>query len=197
MDSIVLPEKLTQVLSADEQKAYAKYLQEKRPPLSPKTASELFELFLNGSTCQEIAALNPGFGLGIIVRARVDFGWDEKREEYLTNLYQKAREKVQKNQLEAVDFVGNAMAVYHKLWNTKFKKFLQTGNESELGDFKSMTPAQYKSICELLLKLTGQENVTKSKVSGEIVHKIETPTNRAISPKEAADLLKLIDVPKK
>lgn len=152
----------------------------------------MFELYLQGSNCEEIAKLNPAFGLGIIVKARIEHDWDGQKEQYITTLFANIKEKIQKNQLEAIEFSALSMAVFHKLWSTKFKKFLQTGNESELGDLKGMSFKVYKDISENIMKLTGQDK-KQQVISGEVVHKIEVPTSKAITPKEASHILKVID----
>lgn len=133
-------------------------------------------------------------GLGAIVKARVDLGWDEKREVYLDLLHDSTKLKAGKTQLEAIDFATNFMSVYHKMFNDKFKKYLQTGNPADLGDFEHMSFKQYKDNVEMLLKLTGQD--TKQQVSGTITHKmadVGTDTVKTISPQEAAEILKTID----
>lgn len=152
----------------------------------------MYELYIAGYDCEEISRLNPAFGLGIIVRARVDFDWDLKRQEYLDDLFFKIKEKAQQNQLEAIDFAANGMAVYRKMWNDKFKKFLQTGKEEDLGDFKNISFKTYKEFVELALKLTGQD--AKKQVSGEVIHthKVEKPLKQVT----ASELLKELD-PKK
>lgn len=191
-DSLALPEKVEKSLSLVEKNAYIKYVKDAKPPLSPKTSAEFFELYLNGCTCEEIAKLNPAFGLGIIVRARVDFDWDTKKEEYIATLFAGIKEKIQRNQLEAIEFSALSMSVFHKLWNTKFKKFLQTGNEEELGDLKGMSFKVYKDISESILKLTGQDKKQQI-VSGEVIHRVEAPVNKPVSSKDAANILRVID----
>lgn len=191
-NQLTLAQRVETNLNEVEKKAYEKYLSDGKPSLSPKTAAEFYELFVNGSTTEEIASLNPAFGLGIIVKARIDYSWDLKKEEYQVRLFETIKEKLQKTQLEAVDFSANSMAVFHKYWNSKFKRYLQTGNESELGEFKVNSFKLYKDIAENLLKLSGQD---KKQVvnSGEIVHRIEAPVSKTISSKEAAEILKTID----
>lgn len=192
-DQIKIPENIQ--LTRDEREAYQRHLQRSGPPLSPKLSAELFELFLQGQTCEAIAKLNPGLGLGIVVAGRIQFKWDKQKDDYINHLYATIKDKAAKSQLEAIDFSSTAMSVFHKLWYPKFLRFLQTGNEEDLGEFKGMTFKFYKEMSDALLKLTGQDK--KQVVSGEVVHKVEMPSNRPIEPKQAADLLKLVDVSKK
>jgi hypothetical protein len=193
-NQIKLTERIEKTLTKRERDEYVKYVNANKPPLSPKTSAELYGLFLAGSSCEEIARLNPGLGLGIIVKARIDFDWDGKKEEYINNLFSTIKEKTTQTQLEAIEFSATSMAVFHKLWNTRFKKFLQTGDESELGDLKNMSFKVYKEISEGLLKLTGQDK-KQQVISGEVVHKIED--GKTLAPSDAANILKIIDGSKK
>ena len=189
---LMLPEKVEKNLSPVEKSAYLKYVKDDKPSLSAKTSAEFFELFLTGSSCEEISKLNPAFGLGIIVKARIEHNWDGQKEDYTNALFSNIKEKIERNQLEAIEFSHLSMAVFHKLWTTKFKKFIQTGDESELGEQKGMSFKVYRDISENILKLTGQDK-KQQVVSGEIVHRVEAPVNKPVSSKEAANILKVID----
>jgi len=156
------------LLSEREQEAYNKYMHERGAPLAPSTAAKFFELYLNGHGCSEIQKLNPSFPLGLIVKARLDYEWDRARQDYILDLMKGIRTKVQQSQLEAIAFAADAMSTFHKLAGDKFKKFLQTGDASELGEYK-FNFRNYKEFVEMLMKMTGQDSV-KSKVSGEIYH---------------------------
>ena len=76
MDNSTALVRADKVLTPKEREAYQKYVEANKPPLAASTASNFFALFLQGHTCEEIAKLNPAFGLGIIVRARVDHDWE-------------------------------------------------------------------------------------------------------------------------
>jgi hypothetical protein len=184
-------------LSQDERKAYEKHVSENKPPISPKTAAEFFELYLAGSSCSEIVRLNPGFGLGLVVRARIDHDWDARKAAYLDTLYQRTQEKYQRAQLEAIDFVADSMSVYRKLWGDRFKKFLQTNNPEDLHEYKDMSIKQYQVFTEMLLKMTGQDNPKQPMQIAEVIKVVETPaapTDKKITSQDAADILKTIDV---
>lgn len=184
--------KAEQVLTPKELEAYRKYLESGKPPLALSTSNSFFALFLNGHTCEEIAKLNPGMGLGIVVRARVDFDWDKQREEHIQGLLGNIRQTVQKTQLEGIRFVSDAITAYQKLAGEKFQRYLQTGKVEELGDLKEMSFKTYKDLLELMMKLTGQTQ--EQKVTHH--HKVESAKpagDRPMSTIEAADFLKDFD----
>ena len=161
--------KLYPDLNQKELEAYHKYLESKKPPMAANTAANFFALYLNGYSAKEIADLNPSFGLGMIVRAKVDYEWDKARKEQLENLTSNIKAVVQKTQLEAIRFVADGLTVYQKLAGESFQKYLQTGKEDDLGDYGNISFSQYKALLELLLKLTGQDG--NKNVSGDVVHR--------------------------
>lgn len=158
---------------------------------------------MGGHSCEEIANLNPAFGLGIIVRARVDSNWDTQRDEHLEHLMANIRQVAQAKQLGSIRFVSDALAAFEKLAGEKFQRYLQTGDAAQLGEFKTMSFKQYKELIELILKLTGQESSTTKKVTGDVLHRhvveesaqpITVRANRPMSVGEADALLKRLDV---
>lgn len=189
-------------MTPKEQEAYQKYVEANKPPLAVSTAANFFALFLQGHTCEEIAKLNPAFGLGIIVRARIDNDWDTARDQHLENLMVNIRQVAQQTQLGAIRFVSDGLAVYQRLVGEKFERYLQSGDPSQLGDFKDMGFKQYKELLELLLKLTGQEGSTTKKVTGDVLHRhvveegsqpITVRADRPMTSTEAEVLLKRLD----
>lgn len=157
-------------LSETEAKAYQKWVEDGRPKLSPDKAAQFFAVFLQGYDCVQISKSNPGFDLGLIVRARVEYEWDERKSEYLQKLMQDVVQVSQKTTAEAIKFASDGMAAFHKLAGEKFRKFLQSGNEEDLGEFKGLSFKNYKDLIEIFGKLTGQESKTQQRIVGEVVH---------------------------
>lgn len=181
-------------LSKREEAAYQFVIKYNTPRIAPSRSTEMYQLFLNGKTCEEIARLNPGFNLGQVVRARVEDDWDERRDRHLADLLENARSVVQQRQMESIMFLTDYMSAMHKVFGDKMKKYIASGDITELEgipfNFK-----QYKEILELMLKLTGQD---KKEVKGEILHKhtAEQPVPTAatgLTPEKAAQLLAIID----
>ena len=186
---VVAPADPKDLLSPEETKAYKAYLKKNEPPLSPRVQAELFSLYLNGSTTEEIAALNPNFNLGMIVRAKVDGLWDQRRDAHLDALFSGVRDRVQQVQMESVLFTSDLLASANKMFGDKIKKYIQTGDESYLGTLKIDSLKQYRDAVDLLLKLTGQDK--KMEIKGETKTTVEFTGK--LNPKEAAALLKLAE----
>jgi hypothetical protein len=184
-------------LSPEELEAYTRYVEEGRPPLAQSVNGQLFNLYLNGKNCKEIAAINPNLSLGLIVRAKIEGFWDEKRESHLADLLEGVRERVQQTQLEAVVFASDLMSAIHKFNGEKLKKYLQTGNPDDLAGVEmNFNLKTYSTVVELLMKLTGQD---KNNNKSEVLHKhtVEAPIPNAkaagLTATQAARILEVLE----
>jgi hypothetical protein len=162
-------------------------------PLSVDSQIELFELYLNGRSLSEIRQANPKFSLGQIVDSAVVGDWQQKKQEYLETLLQNAKSRLQQISCESVRFLSDQMAVAHKIQGEKLQKYLQTGNEDDLGEFGIKNLRQYKEAAELLVRVTGQDKISTVNVQGEVKHSGNEAVGE-ISPKrtikELAELKK-------
>lgn len=187
-------EKIKTELSPKELKAYEYFLDTELSSISPITQAQFFELFLNGKSCQEIQKLNPGFELGQIVDARIEGGWDELRKEYQTDLLKTVKDRAQQAQLETVVLLSDMLAAANKSHSKRLKKYLQTGDEKELGGLRVDSIKTLKEVLEMLLKATGQTDTKK--VQGVIEHHHTTEQQQqpnSLDSDKAAAVLKLLE----
>lgn len=188
-------EKAKTYLTKRELGAYNYFCNSNQPALAPSTNARLFALFLQGKGTEEIMRLNPTLSLAQIVHARVEGRWDERREEHLDGLLNNTSLRVQQTTLETADFVCDLLAVANREHGDRLRRYLQSGDEKELGDFRISSLASLKTAIEVLQKLTGQERQSTSKiaVSGEVVHRPAIlSVARPPAPAEAASALKLL-----
>lgn len=157
-------------LSTYELEAYGKYVESGRPGLSPRQADSLYNMYKSGMTCESIIKLpgNEGLQLGMVLRARVDYRWDERRESEATAMMSRAKEGAELAQLEAIQFATQAIMATSQMMGDRVRKYLQTKNEEELGSFKNMTIKQFRELLDMFMMLTGQDN--KKQVFGKIIH---------------------------
>jgi hypothetical protein len=141
-------------------------------PLSPDTAVGMFQLYLQGRTLTDIRALNHQIGLGQIVYAAIEGDWYWRKKDHLDRLLSQAGDRALQAAAEGVNFIADAMAATRRLRGDQITKFLQSGDSKDLGDFDIGSIAQFKTLAELLLKLTGQDQVKNVKVSGAIDHSV-------------------------
>lgn len=204
--SLMTPEQQARaesLLNEKEKDALAKLASDKR--LSTQTAIQLFGLFLQGYSTEEIMRLNPNYGsigLGLIVRARIEHEWDKLRAEYIGDLMLTVRQTVEKATLESIQFAADGMAVYRKLVGDRFKRYLQTGNVEDLGDFKDMSFRTYKDLIGIMRELTSESPAAPPRavsfssdpdvVEAELVRPPQLPADRPVAPSEAAKMLEFL-----
>jgi hypothetical protein len=187
-------------LTDREKVALEVYEQRGGARIAPATQAQFYSLFLRGKTCDEIADINKGFALGAIIKARVEGDWDRKLDEYRESLFKGVRERLQQIELESVGFLTDMLAAAHRQQGDKLKKYIQTGDESELGDMKISSIKNYKEVLELLIKATGQErqqtiehrhHVTAS--SKEEGNAIDITSLASASSNQALEIFKVLD----
>jgi hypothetical protein len=150
--------------------------------IAPSVQAQLFTLYLNGRSLNEIRQLNhPAFSLGQIVHAAVEGDWYNQKAEYQSGLMLAARERLQQVGCESVKFLADSISAAHKQHGEALQKYLQSGNPADLGAFGIGSIRQYKEVLELLLKATGQDktSTTNLNVQGEVLH---TATESTTSP---------------
>lgn len=136
-------------------------------PIAATRAAQMFELFLEGYTCQAIAKINAPFREGDILYLRKRYEWDRNRDEFTYNLQVQMSTKLAKAKLESLEFITNQMAVVHKEFREKSLKYLQTGKEEDKPEHWISSPAAYKGLLEAMQKITGEDRVTSQNIRSE------------------------------
>jgi hypothetical protein len=166
--------------------------------LAPSLNAKLFNLYLQGKSAEEIRRMNQAISLGQIVAAKVEGEWDERRDEHLDALIRETSRRSAQASMETIDFVCDLLAVANREHGDALRRYLQSGDAKELGDFKIDSIFNLKQTIEILQKLTGADKVTKSTVTvgGEITQRTETisPTASTGKPtsEDAAKVLQLL-----
>jgi hypothetical protein len=168
-------------------------------PLALSTALKMYELFLLGHSCEEIARANENrFSLGLILDARIRHNWDERRRAHLDHIYNDVGELVRQRQTESAVFLGDILAVAHKEYGNKFRKYLQSGDPNDLdNDMKVTSITTYKRTVEALMKVTGQDRPSKDsatlvQVNADNVTMSAGP-QKQLQGEQAHSLIRLLD----
>jgi hypothetical protein len=125
--------------------------------LSASLAAQMFEQFINGATLSQIGREWRGYQLGAIVRAAVESDWHGKKAEYLEHLHAGVIGRSKQTAAESVEFTSTLLAVAHKHWGAKLRRYLATGQESELDGFEIRSIDQYRKVIQTFLELTGHK----------------------------------------
>lgn len=157
-------------LGPDELTAYGYWQASESPLLAPSTAARLFEPYLQGRTCAEIAALQQGVKLGDVVAAKVEYDWDARRDEYLDGLFNGVAQRVQQTQIETALMLCDVLAAFNRGQRECVARYLQTGDRAELGDIKVESLQGLKGVVDLLQRVTGTEPPRRVQVGGRMEH---------------------------
>jgi hypothetical protein len=189
-----------EALSEQEQLVLQSYIAREGSalPLSPVLQANLYNLFLNGKTCEQISTLNQGISQGAVLLARVENEWDLRKKEYTRALIEGVSERAKQIQLESVHFVADYMSAFHKKFGSALQEYLQSGKETTIDRtahsfISGQELRNYKLALEMLKEATGQTE--RKTVSGEILHIHEgaTPEQIEVTDDNAEDFLKLLD----
>lgn len=179
-------------LSPKEIAAYKNWSSKQEPAIALSTQAKMFELYLNGNSCEEIQRLNPGFHLGAVVSASIEGDWDARRQHHIGRLLEGIRERVQQVTLESISFAADLLSAANKKYGDRIKKYQQTGDESELGDLSISSLKQYRETVEMLMKLTGQD---KQPSKTEVLHHHTVGVNPALNkPIESSTAAAILDI---
>jgi hypothetical protein len=184
-----VPEGPEALLSERESRALAYFRNSKQAALAPSLNAKLFELWLNGCDCAEIHRLNDTLSLGQIVNARVMGEWDRRRDEHAAKLLEETAGRFRQVTLESVGFVADMLAAANKLHGDSFKRYLQSGNPSDLPALAVDSLAAYQKAVDLMMKLTGQDK--QSKVVVEATHRVEAARQPLNAAESASNLKRL------
>lgn len=132
---------------------YEKQCRSGKPDLSLDVNKRLYELFLNGMSLANMIELNPGFTQGMLLKARVDGRWDERRDAYLGELLGGVPARVKQMAAEALGFMTLQLSVAHKMHGEKMRRYLQTGDPKDLGELVPSSFRDYKSVIESITRL--------------------------------------------
>lgn len=182
-------------LSPREAYAYSIWKGTDKPLIGSTLNAQLFQLYLNGKSTEDIRRLNPQLQLGEIVAAKVEGRWDDHRDEYLQRLNEGTAGRVLQSTLETAEFLCDALAVMRKRFGDRFQRYLQTGDEKELGDIKLENFTQLKGVVEAMQKLVGQDQKL-----GVVAPAVPAPAQvsttpmpaRTVDAKEAGRVLRLL-----
>lgn len=158
------------------------------------TAQKFFELFLNGESIEEIHRLNPAFPIAAIHWLRIKYCWDKMKTDYIMALQKQTAEKAFKAQLEVTSLYSDILSAAVKKHGAKIKKYLQTGNEQDLGEALAVDSLhQLMKAAEALQKITGQDRNIKIKKEETLDLNVRIATEGdGLSPEASAKILSVV-----
>jgi hypothetical protein len=186
---------IKQKMEAKEGEELRKWKRKAEAPLPLALALKMYELYLNGFSCEEIWRVNgQKYPLGQIVDAKLRYEWDDRKAEQLDSLYGSIEEKVLHVKNDAVSHLAGLLAAAHKIWGDRVAQFLQEGDQTLLAGFDPSAIKTYKEILSMLQMLVANKDTKEVKVSGNVEH-VHTQgiDAKKMTGKSASDLLRIIE----
>ena len=148
-------------------------------------------------TNKDIHRLNKAFPYEAILWARVQYHWDDQKDNYIINLQSAVHDKVLKAQLETTNLLSDLLVATNKRYGDKIKRYIQTGDEKELEGVMAVDSINgLLKLTEGLLKATGQDRVVKSitenKHTTEVNVNVGAQTGNSLGSEDAAKVLAII-----
>jgi hypothetical protein len=189
-DEKSLTVKAIENLSAKE--AYAlKYFSEKRQAeVSFEKAEQLYQLYVNGKTTEDILRLNNGLTLAQIVHAKVRDKWDLRKQEKEENVIASAAPQIMQTQIESSLFMKDLLTAAIKLHWDSIQLFIQTGDKSHLKGTpleNGVSLKQIRDIIDTLQAATGQDKKKVVEHRGGV-----TVTSGKLDDKQAVTALEIL-----
>ncbi|MDE2425726.1 MAG: hypothetical protein KGO96_07450 [Elusimicrobia bacterium] len=154
-------------LTKVEKKALKDFFNGKYYQIEIGRALQLYELFLNDVSCEDIARIN-NIGLGQVIDARIRLDWDGRKERYIDSLFNGIEQKVHKTKLESISFMSDMISVMHKRYGAGVKKYLQTGDLEDLDpEIRNFKMRDYRFIIEQFMGVT-EKKQPPLKIEAEI-----------------------------
>jgi hypothetical protein len=165
-------------------------------PLPLARALQLYTLYLNGYSCDEIYRINGGrIPFGQIVDAKERYQWDERKKTQIDSVYSNIEEKIIRTKNDAILHITDRLAAAHKIMGDKLRLFLQDGDSSTLEGLDVEDLKTYKDLLNLLVTLTNTKDSKKDvRVDGTVNHvHVVGSQPKKMSGQEASNMLSLIE----
>lgn len=179
-----------QDLTPKELGAYKYFRSNNQPPLSEAKSDELFRLYMQGHSCEEICKIGKNMiGLGQIVACRLMYGWDARKVAHRANLEANVPARAAVTHLETVDFLADILTISQVAFKEKMQEYLATGNKELLKDLPlPKSTRELQSLFELFMKATGQEK-KRIEVTGGVTVTHANGVAMPVSSEEAAEIM--------
>lgn len=177
-------------LDQREMDAYRYVLKAKAVEIAEETAERMYQVFLQGKTCEDIRKINKGYSLGQIVSCRIKYGWDVRVAQYKAALQVGVPDRAMQTSLETVDLLSKLLAVNRMQMEEAIDKYMLSRNPDDLkGVILAKSPKELKELVELLMKMTGQDK-KRIEFSGKVTVDQTGRTPNSMTSSEADEIAK-------
>lgn len=137
-------------LTVKERQALDDYRRRNQPPMSPATAVNFFQLYVEGYTLEQMLQTNRSWGLGAIADACVRYDWPAKRSAYVDDAHKQAVQRLAKLKTEAINYLSDLAVVAHTEFRQEMMAYIQNPKEENLPKGRLKTFRDYKRLLETI-----------------------------------------------
>jgi hypothetical protein len=149
-------------LTPKELEAYRYFIKTNQMEVAEEASDKMFELFSNGSTCDDIRKIVQAYSFGQIVACRVIGDWDNRKLEKQLAMKTVVPEQNPIQLLEAREFLGDLIVATNRKFSRQLKGYIATGDILLLEGLpipKNMK--EYQILLQSFLEASGQSDTKK------------------------------------
>ena len=149
-------------LNPKELEAYRFFVKENQMQVAEEQADHLFELYCNGSSCDEIRKIVKAYSFGQIVACRVMGDWDKRKLDKQLAIKTVVPGQADVTLLESQEFLGDLIIATSRKFSRQLKGFIATHDERLLEGLPiPKTIKDYQILLDTFMKASGQDDTSK------------------------------------
>lgn len=184
-------------LTQEELKLGERYLRKnKTAGMIPETESlKLFEMYLIGSSFQELSTQFPQYPVDRIIMTAALRGWAHDRDQMMHTLRDRVRAKVVKSVIEQVDFLTTMLSVSNAEHLVAMHKYILDPVNNPKPDMRVTNIKEYKDVAETLYKIVAGATPGSNSKTSPLFEALSQPAKQLpVEKKEEAKELSILDV---
>lgn len=176
-------------LTNEEIKIGERYLRKhKTAGAIPETESlKLFEMYLIGSSFNELAAQFPQYPIERIILTAALRGWASDRDKMMHTLRDRVRAKVVKSVIEQVDFLTAMLSVNNAEHLAAMHRYILDPINNPKPDMRILNIKEYKDVAETLYKIVAGATPGSSGKTSPMFDALSAPPKPAGSLPDESD----------
>jgi hypothetical protein len=152
-------------LSELEAEALAAFRENKRLPMGLQKTLPWYNQFLQGRSLKDIHVAayenDDHVTFGHVVDACLRFRWFDRRDEALNQIMENVSIRFINTASESVEYLSTYMKATHKLQGGKLKRYLASGDESDLQGMDLNDMEKYTAVAKMFQTMAGKDKVAK------------------------------------
>jgi len=141
-------------LSEKEANLLMGWIAKGKPGVAQSRADDLFHLYLLGYSCQDIHDEFPAYDLPLLLYARVQHSWDERRRDYKKRLSASVLEDASATAFSTVKTIMELVHASSVQMRRDLMRYLENPEKNKPPEFLPRSPRELGNLVSLLKELT-------------------------------------------